>query len=1224
MSKIRNRIPGSLVVCLLSMTGLATAAFSQETPVFTPGNLVVTVEGCGVNAGTCTNVPNGTGNGTGNSSNTGYGDNQAAPLTLFQYAPNGTSSATFVNSLVLPQAGSVANLPVSGEYGSSSEGTVQLSGPGQYLTIMGYGVNANTFNANPTSFGVPGGELAQSGSLTGQSYTPIPRVIATIDAYGNVNSSSANYNVFNGNNPRSTYSVDGINFYISGQGTSGDSTGGVFLTTLGLTNFGPTTITGDDGGGTESQDTRIVQIYGNTLYVSMDSKTGAYNRSYIGTLGDPPATSVFTCTGVGAGCPTSTGTIGPALMAGFGNTGGTGREKLTAAETNGIVASGTYINLSPENYFFASPTVLYVADSGSPKNTSADNETTYSLCGAGGLQKWVNVSGTWTWEYTLYKGLNLVANGNLKSGDTTCSNNTSGTTGLIGLTGKVVGGTAYLYATNYTIADLDPTYLYGISDVVSATTNPGTSFTQLAVAPQDSNFKGVSLAPSLPAGSATITSSPSGLAVSTSGTGCVPGTYITPVTLIWTPGSSCELSVVTPQSGTGTEYNFVQWQDGTTATSDYVTAPSTSAIYTLSFSTSYQLSTSATTGGTVSAGGYFTSGSNATVTATPAAGYYFVNFTGTTTSTSNPLTVTMNGPQSITANFASGVAATLTSPTSGNVLSSTSPTIFDWTTGSGASLYVLRLGTAGPGANDLFDSGGTAALTATAGPFPTNGQTVYATLYSLVNGVWLQSNYTFTEAGAPTPAALTSPTAGSTLSGTTAATFTWAAGTGATGYILRLGTAGTGANDLFDSGDTTALTATAGPFPSNGQTVYATLYSLVNGVWLQSNYTFTESGTPAPAAITSPAAGSTLSGTTATTFTWTAGAGATGYILRLGSAGPGANDLYDSGETTGLTATAGPFPANGQTIYATLYSLIGGTWQQASYTFAEPGTLTPAALTSPVAGNTLSGTSATVFTWSAGTGATFYILRLGTAGPGASDLYDSGETTALNATAGPFPTDGLTVYATLYSLIGGAWQQASYTFTDPGSIVPAALTAPAAGATLSSTVATTFTWSAGIGASNYVLRLGTAGPGADDLFDSGTTTGLTVTAGPFPSNGQTVYATLFSLIDGVWQQESYTFNESGTPTPAALTSPAAGSTLSDTTATPFTWAAGTGATGYILRLGTTGQGSDDLYDSGDITALTATAGPFPSNGQTIYATLYSLIGGTWQQASYTFVESGTP
>jgi hypothetical protein len=110
----RIRTIALVVVSLIAVPVFAQAQF------FTQGNLVVTVEGCGVNAGTCTNIPNGSGTGTGNSSNTGYGDNQAAPLTLFQYAPNGTSNpATFVNSLVFPQTTSGANVPVSGEYGSS-------------------------------------------------------------------------------------------------------------------------------------------------------------------------------------------------------------------------------------------------------------------------------------------------------------------------------------------------------------------------------------------------------------------------------------------------------------------------------------------------------------------------------------------------------------------------------------------------------------------------------------------------------------------------------------------------------------------------------------------------------------------------------------------------------------------------------------------------------------------------------------------------------------------------------------------------------------------------------------------------------------------------------------------------------------------------------------------------------------------------------------------------
>lgn len=466
--QIRN-----LVIIIAFILLMSVPSFADS--FFVAGNLVVSVEGCGVEAGTCTSVPNGTGNGTGNSSVGGYGDNQAAPLTLIQYDPTGTSSVTYVNSLALPQASVTGgNSAVSGEYGSSSEGTLQLSGNGQYLTIMGYGVNANAFNADPGSYSPVSTNtaLGQSGSVTGQGYTAVPRVVALIDANGNVNSTTAVYGVFNANNPRSAYTINGSTIYISGQGNSPDATGGVFVTTLGSNSATP--ITGlDTSSNTLSQDTRDVQIYNGQLYVSVDSKAGSGSaRSYIGTLG--------------TGTPTTT-TGAPVMLTGYGNTGGTGKYTVTSATGNTVNASldsgtsGLQINLSPEEYFFANSTTLYVADSGNGKQNSAN-----SSLGDGGLQKWTYANGTWTLDYTVSMGLNLVAN-----------TSAAGTTGLYGLTGEVMpDGTVELFATNYTINDLDPTFLFGVTDVLAATSlAPGESFTELEEAPADSNFKGVSFAP---------------------------------------------------------------------------------------------------------------------------------------------------------------------------------------------------------------------------------------------------------------------------------------------------------------------------------------------------------------------------------------------------------------------------------------------------------------------------------------------------------------------------------------------------------------------------------------------------------------------------------------------------------------------------------------------------------------------------------------------------------
>jgi hypothetical protein len=433
-------------------SGLAKA---QSISSFTEGDIVVSVEGDGA--------------GTGS-----YTDNQAAPLTLYEYNPSGTS---FVGSFELPQTASGANFPVSGEYGSSSEATLQLSGNGRYLTIMGYGVNADAFNADPAKYSSTGNPaLGQSGSLTGQSYTAVPRVVALIGQNGSVNSSTALYNIFDQNNPRSVYTVNGTTFYVSGQGNYPDATGGVFYATLG--SHSATSITGADAGSGASQDTREVQVYNGQLYVSTDSKKGSTNRDYIGTLGSQGS------------LPTTVanGGDGPAMLTGFGNAGGTGKITVTAANANNVNASligkDETVNLSPENYFFANPDTLYVADSGSPKNTSAD-----SPLGDGGLQKWTLSNGTWTLDYTISDGLDLVPN-----------SDSSGSTGLYGLAGQVVtiGGVqeVELFATNYTIGDTDPTFLYGVTDVLGdLTAQAGEKFTELEKAPDDANFKGVAFAP---------------------------------------------------------------------------------------------------------------------------------------------------------------------------------------------------------------------------------------------------------------------------------------------------------------------------------------------------------------------------------------------------------------------------------------------------------------------------------------------------------------------------------------------------------------------------------------------------------------------------------------------------------------------------------------------------------------------------------------------------------
>ena len=379
--------------------------------------------------------------------------------------------------------------------------------------------------------------------------------------------------------------------------------------------------------------------------------------------------------------------------------------------------------------------------------------------------------------------------------------------------------------------------------------------------------------------------------------------------------------------------------------------------------------------------------------------------------------------------------------------------------------------------------------------------------------------------------------------------------------------------------------------------------------------------TVAPATLISPNPGSVLS-PSSQTFTWTAGAGVTAYWFNLGykPSGAAAKDVYNSGEIHTTSVTVNSLGAYGQTVYATLYSLIHGAWQPLSYTFIESGAPVPAVLTLPTSGTLLNGSA--TFTWSSGDGVTYYWINVGDSSSGAAskDLYSSGPTTSTTASVSGLPTYGGTLYVTLYSNIYGAWQPTVYTFTETGTPQPATLTFPGLGATLSAT-SQTFNWSTGSGVTYYWLNLGygSSGAAAKNIYSSGPTNSLTATVTGLPSYGVPIYATLYSYINGVWQPTVYTFTSSGAPVAATMISPTSPSTLPSPSAT-FTWTAGGGVTAYWLNLGTspTGVNSKNIYDSESTANTSATVTGLPSNGETVYATLYSLINGVWQSVQYTY------
>ena len=164
---------------------------------------------------------------------------------------------------------------------------------------------------------------------------------------------------------------------------------------------------------------------------------------------------------------------------------------------------------------------------------------------------------------------------------------------------------------------------------------------------------------------------------------------------------------------------------------------------------------------------------------------------------------------------------------------------FIWTAGAGTSAYWVDIGSTA-GGNNYSSSGNLGnVLTTTVGGLPTDGSTVYVTLYSLIGASWVGNAYTYTALNATAGlAAMLTPTPSGTLSGTSAP-FTWSSDTNATAYWVDIGSTA-GGNNIYSSGNMgSAMTTTVYTLPANGSTIYVSLYSYVGGQWVNNPVTYT-------------------------------------------------------------------------------------------------------------------------------------------------------------------------------------------------------------------------------------------------------------------------------------------------------------------------------------------------------------------------------------------------
>jgi len=295
---------------------------------------------------------------------------------------------------------------------------------------------------------------------------------------------------------------------------------------------------------------------------------------------------------------------------------------------------------------------------------------------------------------------------------------------------------------------------------------------------------------------------------------------------------------------------------------------------------------------------------------------------------------------------------------------------------------------------------------------------------------------------------------------------------------------------------------------------------------------------------------------------------------------------------------------SGDTHYNAASTALAQTVQGASSGAAS-------SITSPTPGSAL-GSTAVTFSWDAGTGVTNWFLAVGTS-PGGNDIFGGYVSTQSQPVSG-LPANGATLYVTLMSMINGAWQTKSYTYSAMSG-GQSSVTYPVPGSVLPST-SVVFSWTAGTGVTARFLAVGTT-PGGNDLFGGYVTDQTSQAVTGLPVNGTPVYVRLMSMINGAWQSFDYTY--SGMTAAQAnlsnVTSPVPGGALPPSVI--FNWTAGNGVTDRFLAVGTI-LGGNDIYGNYEGSSLSQPVTGIPRNGATIYVTLMSLINGNWQTNNYLY------
>ena len=454
--------PGNLVLSRSVYTGDATTVtIGQQLPPVCGTQATCTARATDNGAYPSTSSINNVWNNDKADGNFGV----TSPIFLDQITPAGATVSTLA----------ISTSQVTTSFSSKSELALNLSPDGAMLTFMAYVAGPNMIDvSNSNTPGVI--------DPTNQVGTNFYRAVVQVYKNGAIHVTDTN--AYSGNNGRAAIFANGVYYTVgnsnNGSGTPADvvNSGGAQIvlpfqapgTPIKLGNFSITQygFPADKLG--KDDNYRGLTIFNNTLYITKGSGSNGFDTVYqVGSQGSLPQVANAATTPI-------------TVLPGF---------PKTLAKNAG--KNDNY----PFGIWFANANTLYVADEGDGKLADATSGT------SAGLQKWVNIYGTWVRQYVLQNGLNLGQPYSVANYPTTLN---PATGGLRNITGRVNGdGTVTIWALTSTVSTngdpgADPNKLVAITDVL-ANTDPAVAateqFTTLRTAAAGEILRGVAFAPTV-------------------------------------------------------------------------------------------------------------------------------------------------------------------------------------------------------------------------------------------------------------------------------------------------------------------------------------------------------------------------------------------------------------------------------------------------------------------------------------------------------------------------------------------------------------------------------------------------------------------------------------------------------------------------------------------------------------------------------------------------------